>query len=1697
MKKITFLIVLIALCFSWNGIAQITAYPYSEDFETGDGGWVATNGANGTWALGTPTANVINSAASGTKAWATNLSGNYNASENSYVKSPVFDFSTLTAPSIEFSVWWNSEFSWDGMVLQSSINNGTSWQVVGAYGDPNNWYTDNTINGNPGGQQLGWTGRNSSTNGSNGWRVARHALTGLAGQSNVIFRFAFGSDTSVQDNGVAFDLVTIFEVSCPEPANLLLSSVQETNANLAWTAGGTQTEWEFINQPQGTAAPTNSVSGTPISTPFVTVMNLVEGSYYQFYVRTACGSGEFSSWVGPLNYRISGPGETCSNPIIVTTPLPYITTDNTANYLDDYEGSPGASCGSTFSYLAGDDVVYAYTPTSDTSIDIKLSNISDTYAGMFVYNSCASIGVSCLTGATNSFSQADMLIDNFSVTAGQTYYIVISTWASPQSIAYTLTITENTCVDPVVTYTTLGDCEVAPQFYVKVNLTNLGSASSITMTDNQSSAPQVVSATGLYIFGPYPNQTNVVITTANTDDANCTLTSPTLTQQFCQDFTVNCAVGPATLNYCYNNGGATNPVIFSFTSIDGNSLNLTFNAGQVENNWDELVIIDTNGSFIVAPTANFYGAGGNLAGLTYQSTGDKISFYINSDGSGSCQSSSYTPIDVSVSCATCTNPAATYAVRGDCLTAPQFFTDVNVTSLGSANSLTLTDNQGSAPQTVTTTGLVTFGPYPNATNVIITLTNDDDVNCIRNSSPLTQPYCLENLVNCNVGPLNISYCYPNNATNTFSYVSSDGSPLNLTIISGELEGLPWDYLTIYDSDGTTVLYTGEGNNGILTGLTWQSTGDTIYFKVTSDSIISCGSGSYSAGINYTVSCATCINPTATYAVIDDCENGQQFLIDVNVSSLGDANSVTVTDNQGSAGVQLSATGVVQMGPYPFGTPIIITISNDQDVNCVINSSAIQVAACPPANDNCSGALVAVVNQGATCDLITPGPILAATPTGVPPSSCGGNPNDDVWFQFTALHDVELISLLNIAGGTTNLYYSVYSGTCGTLTEVFCSDDTANFVPNLVIGNTYYIRVYSFGSVPTSTTFNLCIKQAPSNLVCQNAVNFCGNNGALITDSIIGVPSTGAIACLTSVQNPAWNIIQIGQSGLINLQISQNTQFDANGNPVGQGLDVDYALWGPFTSITDACLNLTLGCPTPSDCPGIPYTPEFYPYGNIIDCSWSAAAVETATIDNALAGEIYVLLVSNYSNQAGTIQIQQTNGGTVGAGSTVAEIQVDLGGDQSLCGEDSVVLTANSPFADVYEWYADGFVIEGQTGPTLTVTETNTYTVIVYDSQCDSYAEAEVIITLGLEAVANPVADIITCDDVSGDGFESFDLEAQTATILGSQNPALFTVTYHLSQSDAITGTGALTSPYTNISSPQTIWVRVADANSPNCIATTSFNLVITGATPTATSVDFEVCDDPSGNGVEAFDLTSHDTYILNGQNSADFTVTYYTSVANAEAGTSALSSPYTNTSSPQTIWARVDNNGAVDCYAIVDFDLIVSAIPVTSFTTDMDYQVCPNATVPILITATPQNYSAGEVTVVWTQDGVIIPGQTGLTLPVLTSGLYEIEVTFTDSGCSANPVGVTVIQLQNCIIPQGISPDGDGKNDTFDLSNFGVKRIEIFNRLGTLVYSKDNYTNEWYGQSNNGNELPVGTYFYTMVYEGGAKQMSAWVYINR
>ena len=67
----------------------------------------------------------------------------------------------------------------------------------------------------------------------------------------------------------------------------------------------------------------------------------------------------------------------------------------------------------------------------------------------------------------------------------------------------------------------------------------------------------------------------------------------------------------------------------------------------------------------------------------------------------------------------------------------------------------------------------------------------------------------------------------------------------------------------------------------------------------------------------------------------------------------------------------------------------------------------------------------------------------------------------------------------------------------------------------------------------------------------------------------------------------------------------------------------------------------------------------------------------------------------------------------------------------------------------------------------------------------------------------------------------------------------------------------------------------------------------------------------------------------------------------------------------------------------------------------------------------------------------------------------------------------------------------------FDLESLGVKNLGIYNRYGMKVYSKGLYTNQWYGQSDNGEELADGTYYYVIEYISGSSTKTGWIYINR
>jgi gliding motility-associated-like protein len=100
--------------------------------------------------------------------------------------------------------------------------------------------------------------------------------------------------------------------------------------------------------------------------------------------------------------------------------------------------------------------------------------------------------------------------------------------------------------------------------------------------------------------------------------------------------------------------------------------------------------------------------------------------------------------------------------------------------------------------------------------------------------------------------------------------------------------------------------------------------------------------------------------------------------------------------------------------------------------------------------------------------------------------------------------------------------------------------------------------------------------------------------------------------------------------------------------------------------------------------------------------------------------------------------------------------------------------------------------------------------------------------------------------------------------------------------------------------------------------------------------------------------------------------------------------------------------------------------------------------------------------------------------PAVTT-TYTLTVTSAE-GCTSTDE-VTVKVQQDVLIPNTFTPNNDGTNDVWVIKNIedypGCK-IEIFNRWGNKVYDSAGYSQPWNGTANNGQELPVTTYFYTI-----------------
>ncbi|MDC1310731.1 T9SS type B sorting domain-containing protein, partial [Flavobacteriaceae bacterium] len=269
---------------------------------------------------------------------------------------------------------------------------------------------------------------------------------------------------------------------------------------------------------------------------------------------------------------------------------------------------------------------------------------------------------------------------------------------------------------------------------------------------------------------------------------------------------------------------------------------------------------------------------------------------------------------------------------------------------------------------------------------------------------------------------------------------------------------------------------------------------------------------------------------------------------------------------------------------------------------------------------------------------------------------------------------------------------------------------------------------------------------------------------------------------------------------------------------------------------------------------------------------------------------------------------------------------------------------------------EAYIINGEEGVSVTYHETQedaelgenaivdptVYTNItlgqqtIYVRVTNDITACYTIVTFDL--VVNPLPDVSAADqyiacEIDTDGFFDFDLDTVSASILGTQDPLNFTVTYHETQEDADNGDNALVSPYTNLTNPQQLFVNITNNTTGCFIAVPSITIEVQEAAQANSDldrIDYIICDNLADNdGFGTFDLSTQNEEILDGQDPANFTVTYYDNQIDAELGTNPLPNSYENTSNPQIIYARVDNDTTADaqCYATTDLTLIVNLLP--------------------------------------------------------------------------------------------------------------------------------------------------------------------------
>jgi len=324
---------------------------------------------------------------------------------------------------------------------------------------------------------------------------------------------------------------------------------------------------------------------------------------------------------------------------------------------------------------------------------------------------------------------------------------------------------------------------------------------------------------------------------------------------------------------------------------------------------------------------------------------------------------------------------------------------------------------------------------------------------------------------------------------------------------------------------------------------------------------------------------------------------------------------------------------------------------------------------PPSNDNCGGAIVLTVNPSVFCTTTTAGTIASATDSGIAASGCFGTDDDDVWYRFVATNTSHYVSLLNVAGSTTDMYHAVYSGAsgCGALgAALVCSDADSSTVTGLTIGQTYYVQVYSYTSTTGQTsTFDICIGTPPPPPGNDN----CGGAVVLTVNPDLSCTSTtaGTIASATDSGIAASGCFGTDDDDVWYRFVATNTTHYVNLlNITGSTTDLYHAVYSGASGC--GALGAALVCSDPNN----------------------------STVSGLTIGQTYYVQVYSYTSTGGQTSsfdiciTTPCNGNGPGTGTTTLGCPSVVSGGLGLSGADpaAIACTAASTCVDLEATYLD-------------------------------------------------------------------------------------------------------------------------------------------------------------------------------------------------------------------------------------------------------------------------------------------------------------------------------------------------------------------------------------------------------------------------